>query len=322
MGAEDASDLVVVSAFRDSYVPTRSSVIGQLARRGISVEKLATDKEADLRATTSCWISKPIRQGRDLHGFERLLCYEPQKPALAAEAVGDLFRALVPYVGGPTGVTTVAMPVVATGDQGQRVGEMMTAILDAAQKWMEVGLPLERLRIVTPTLGVEGQAQTAFASWLDRRAVAPSPVGPPSPESDATSDAFDVFVSYATADGTATSEQVVTQITKLRPSARVFQDKLSIDIGTAWQRRIATAIESSRRVVIVLTPGFLLSRACQEELNMAHLKHLEADQPVLFPLYVLSCALPLHIRVLNYIDCREQDVAATNVACQRLVESL
>lgn len=323
VGREDASDLLVVSAFPNDYMPT-SSLIGQLARRGLSVSMLAADKEADLRATTSCWISKHIDGGRHRYGFDRLLCYEPRTPARAAETIGDLFRALVPYVGPTTGVATVAMPVLASGDMARPLDEMLAATLDAAGHWMAARLALERLRIVVRA-GSVGRASESFARWATSNPPArvDAKLGDAAADAAAGPTSFDVFISYARADGATTAELVARALAELRPGSRIFLDKLSIDVGVPWQQRIAESIDASRKVVVVLTPGFLASKPCQEELNMASLKHLESTEPVLFPIYVLSCErLPLHLRVLNYFECREADGALVRAACQDLVGAL
>ncbi len=330
VGPEDASDLLVVSAFPDDYYPTASSLIGQLARRGLNVSLLAADKEADLRATTSCWISKRIAGGRARYGFDRLLCYEPRRPAWAAETVGDLFRALVPYVGGTAGISTIAMPVVASGDMARPVDEMLPAILAAGRRWMTAGLALERLRIVIRDPDTVERAADSFSkSSMRNLPAAPSPPAQPLAVDSAndwdsdTVNAVDVFISYARNDGSTTADQIVRGVTALRPATRVFLDKLSIDVGVPWQQHIASSIEASRKVVVVLTPGFLVSKACQEELNMASLKHQESQTPVLFPVYVLSCQqLPLHLRVLNYFECREENPTLIQDACQQLVRAL
>src|SRR5271166_4490708 len=151
MTAQDGCDVLVVSAFQSDYFGRLTwaapSVISALADRGLSVAELAANPEIDLRATTSCWLSRVMPPGRTF-GFDRLLCFEPATPHTAASTVGGIFRILVPFVGPQIGIRDVAMPIVASGNQRVPRKEMLTAILMAARRWMEFGLPLDRLRIV------------------------------------------------------------------------------------------------------------------------------------------------------------------------------
>src|SRR4051812_33471762 len=75
MTPQEAVDVLIVSAFPNSYWPTASSLIGALAQKGVSVAALAKDKATDLRQTFSCWLSKEIT-GPGIQ-FKRILCFEP-----------------------------------------------------------------------------------------------------------------------------------------------------------------------------------------------------------------------------------------------------
>src|SRR5262245_27184732 len=72
----EAVDILIVSALPDDYSPTETSLSGALHRAGVSVAKLAEDKEVDLRRFSSCWLSRPIQRPK-LH-FQRILCFEPR----------------------------------------------------------------------------------------------------------------------------------------------------------------------------------------------------------------------------------------------------
>jgi hypothetical protein len=110
-------DCLVVSAFPDDYTPTPSSVIGALAREGVSVADLAKDKEVDLRESFSCWMSKDLSSRFPTIGFRRLLCFEPLARGNPAELTSDVFSALMPFALGDAPMRSVAMPVLASGDQ-------------------------------------------------------------------------------------------------------------------------------------------------------------------------------------------------------------
>ena len=57
--------------------------------------------------------------------------------------VGDIFRALTPILGEKSDISSVAMPIVAAGDQGYPISTILVPLLEAAIQWMETGLPLD-----------------------------------------------------------------------------------------------------------------------------------------------------------------------------------
>jgi hypothetical protein len=326
MTARDGCDLLVVSAFRRDYSPRATSVLGALAKRGLSVAALAANPEIDLRATTSCWLSRAMPPGRSF-GFDRLLCFEPATPHTAASTVGDIFRTLVPFVGPEIGIRDVAMPIVASGNQRVPREEMLTAILAAAGRWMEFGLPLNRLRIVMYHRGPRDAAVAVFDDFAHavRRtgstagSAATTEVTPAGMGNgrDAT-----VFVSYAHADGRPVVDEIRSHISAVAPNVRTLVDIADIDVGAYWQTRIAELIQGSNTVLLVVTEGFWQSKVCLEEYNMARVLDSDRGGGVLFPIYALSCDLPLHFRILHYEDCREADQTRLRDACDRLVATL
>ncbi|MDT5091152.1 MAG: hypothetical protein QOH60_515 [Mycobacterium sp.] len=326
MTARDGCDLLVVSAFPGDYSSTRRSVIEALGSRGLSVAALAANPEIDLRATSSCWLSRAMPPGRNF-GFDRLLCFEPAIPHTAASTVGDIFRTLVPFVGPEIGIRDVAMPIVASGNQGVPREEMLTAILAAAGRWMEFGLPLNRLRIVMYHRGSRDPAIAAFDDFAHavqgNGSTAGSAATTEAKEAETENEAEStVFVSYAHADGRPAVDEIRSHISAVAPSVHTLVDIADIDVGAYWQTRIAELIQSSNVVVLVVTEGFWRSKVCLEEYNMARVLDSDRGGGVLFPICALSCDLPLHFRILNFEDCREADQTRLREACDRLVATL
>lgn len=309
--AEHAVDLLVVSAFPDSYVPTHGTLIRALDRRGVRVGALAKDMEQDLRDASSCWLSRPVRRP-DLN-FDRILCFEPGYRGWepASTVVGDVFRSLMPFTIDATNVRRIAMPLVATGNQREDPAAMLEATLEAATGWLSIGMPLDVLKIVL----YEGRERahidrlaSVFADFAHRWRAATSepPVAPAAPTAGAVADRhYDFFISYAREDEQH-ARALVEKLRLLDPSLRIFLDQSELDTGSAWQSAIYEAIESSHRVVCLYSPDFVNSPVCKEEFNIGMLRHRE-EGGVLFPAYLRTATLPSYMRLVQYVDLRESD---------------
>jgi hypothetical protein len=146
---EHKVDIVILSAFPNNYAPTPNTLIGSLDQKGLSVAKLANDKDMDLRKTLWCWFSKELSRDQvDKFNFSRILCFEPEKRRDdAAEYVADIFRCLNNFVFDDD-VNHVAMPAVAAGNQRASIIKITEAIIEAATFWLQRGLPLQSLKLV------------------------------------------------------------------------------------------------------------------------------------------------------------------------------
>ena len=76
-----------------------SSLIGALFQKGVSVYDLAQNKAVDLRQTCSCWLSSQVPATDPGIQFDRILCFEPLVRGDPPDVVGDIFRALTPFLG-------------------------------------------------------------------------------------------------------------------------------------------------------------------------------------------------------------------------------
>lgn len=310
---DEAVDILVVSAFPNNYTPTPTSLIGALYRKGVSVELLARTKAADLRQTFSCWMSQEIAVALPGIEFKRILCFEPLSRGSPPSIVGDIFRALAPFLGGDPPITTVAMPIVATGDQAFSVSDMLPSLLDAAVHWMALGLPLKRLKIVAYSDYQAAEAKELSSRLKEKYS---------SPPFEAKRDLkYDVFISYAHEDQNAAS-LIVEELQKLQPNIRIFLDRKNINVGAAWQPEIFEALDACRKVLVLFSPSYLGSKVCKEEFNIAWVRSREADEDYIFPIYLYSAPLPTYMKYRQYMDCREGDKDKIRSACKRLVSVL
>lgn len=122
---QHAVDVLVVSAFPGNYAPTPSSLIGALWERGVNVAALARRKSEDLCEDFGCWLSEVVPES---YGFRRILCFEPLRRGTAPQVVGDLFRAIAALAGSVAVMRSVAMPILAAGDQGHGRVRMLRSL--------------------------------------------------------------------------------------------------------------------------------------------------------------------------------------------------
>jgi TIR domain len=301
LGPDEAIDILVVSAFPNDYLPTSGSLIGALGSRGVWVVDLATRKAVDLRTTCSCWLSEPILPKLPGIEFKRILCFEPGFRGDPPQVVGDIFRSLVPFIGSNLMGTTVAMPLVACGDQGVPVAKMIRPLLEAAINWMKLGLPLERLKVVVYSSHDAAQAAAEFARMKSQHGAPPvAPVANPEPK-------FDVFLSYATKDWETVS--VIAEELKAKDDrVKVFLDRVSIDVGSAWQQKLYEALDDCRKVIAVLSPAYLESKWCLEEFNIALCRQRDTGESIIHPFLLYKCKTPYYIKMIQHEDCTEGDV--------------
>jgi len=358
LGAGEGFDLLVVSAFPDDYLPTPTSLIGALHRKGLSVAALAQDKGVDLRNNFSCWLSKPVSPADPGLRFTRILCFEPSRRGAPPEVVGDIFRALMPILAEAPDINSIALPIVAAGNQGCSVAEMLPPLLDAALGWLEKGLPLDCIKIVTLHDTQAAEAETIFDArkhaYLAPRPAAAAPLAgddfllgggidrgsasdgnfrsmdsgiaspdtAPAPAFETPAEPeYDVFISYSRKNA-HDSEMLEKALRQHRPEIRIFVDRKNLDVGSAWQIEIFESLDKCRKIVAMLSPEYIASKVCKEEFNIAWLRGREADDDIIFPLYLYSAPLPTYMKYKNFLDCREGDAQRIEDASRRLLDTL
>lgn len=308
MTPDEGVDVLVVSAFPNDYTPTPHSLIGRLAQKGISVAQLAQDKAEDFRPNLSCWISKELPSSSGI-GFKRILCFEPLTRGNPADTVSDIFQCLIASAANEATEFCVAMPVVATGDQNAPLAEIIEPLLDAAIHWMELGLALKDLKIVTRNELRAAELKGAFS--VLKRQLQRERAGEQSRK-------YDLFISYSHAnkDEADFLKQVLEQA---RPNVRIFLDRSELKTGVAWQQEIYEAIDQCQRVIAIFSPPYMQSKMCREEFNIAMLRHRESKDGVLLPLYLQTASLPSYMRLIQYQDCRELDRNKLQAACETIL---
>jgi hypothetical protein len=311
--AADHTDVLIVSAYPDTYDPLPGSLIAALHGKGIDVAKLAMQKEVDLREAFSCWLSRDIGNAHSGIHVHRILCYEPYVKGTPEELVGDIFRSLAPFVCGSPFLRTVAAPVVASGYQGVRPDRMLRLLVETALQWMRAGMPLDCVKIVA----FPGQeASVLHDVFLELKHDLATNVGIPRLPNQ-----YDCFISYA---HTNVQQALALESTlrKIKPRIRLFVDLQQLDTGAAWQQHIYESLDRCAKVIALLTPDYLRSKVCMEEFNIAHCRSRESDRHILAPFYLYTSILPTYMKLVQFWDCREGDVAKVEQACWSLLQEL
>jgi hypothetical protein len=316
---EQRVDAIIVSAFPYDYAPTTGSLIGALHRSGLSVQALARDPYADLRSNFSCWLSREIAPSIAGLSFRHLLCFELLARGTPPETVSDIFQALAPFAYAEPAIRSVAMPVVATGDQGYSISTMLPPLLTAAKNWLTIGFPLRTIKLVVRSEGALAEAIPIFKRYQEPGSPTGPQAGTQGQDRSSHAAAYDVFVSYSRQDEGAAQHLA----TRLKQSGlTVFIDRSEIDVGSSWQQKIFDALESCQVTVALYSPGFVESKVCKEEFNISWARGREEGRSMIFPLLVRDASLPTYMKLLNYIDCRVSDHGKIASAASALATNL
>ena len=295
--AAESFDLLVVSAFPNDYIPTPTSLIGALYRKGVSVDMLAKVKEIDLRSIYSCWLSMKL-DPKDYIGiqFSRILCFEPLiKNQSPPQLIGDIFQSLLPMTE-QYGIKSIAMPILSTGDAMYPVQRILPILIEASVNWLNIGLELDTIKIVAHS---ENQAREALKIFRELKAQVEVKLN-----SFSRNYTHDYFISYSHSN-TIEAESLYNTITEADPTLKVFIDKNELKTGYAWQQELFEALDDCKYIITLLSPDYLKSKVCLEEYHIAHYRQRESDTSVLKPIYLYSSALPTYMKLNQYFDCRE-----------------
>ncbi|XP_038064142.1 uncharacterized protein LOC119734685 [Patiria miniata] len=332
LDVKDKVDVLCVSVFGSSYSPSSHTLVGALNKKlNLSVKRLAKDKEEDLRHAYMCWWSKPLPENLP---FRKLLCFENRGRLFRPqELVANVFRCLVPILNNEPG--TVISPLLNTGGQGRDEATMLVGMVEAAIKWMKAGLPLKQLKIVLYANVIKGKVITVhmrdqegiMKAFRDLKKKHNRQIFIPM----AVPLEYDIYLSHSAADGQIAS-MVETKFRASKPDIRIYkseevpvenaEDKAETE-GSFWQEDLFKIMSRCARVVPILSPAFLESKACVDLYNMALCCNRRAQRDLLAPLYIEKIEdMPTYMGLVQYIDCSPKDEAKISEGCEHLVQSL
>nr|XP_054764463.1 uncharacterized protein LOC129271127 [Lytechinus pictus] len=323
---KDGVDVLIVSAFRGSYVESRTSVIGALSQSlNVSVASLAQDKEEDLRSLYSCWWSKPLPNHL---AFKRVLCFETRgkfHDGRPQELVANVFRCLVSILKNEDG--SVITPLLNTGDQGYGEVSMLKGMVQGAVSWMKAGLPLRLMKLVLYCRIQDGKMQKHSLRNFDRVIATFSELKERYemqlllPKEIPLE--FDIYLSFSEEDE-AVAKVIKEKLSVANDGIRIYDSsQQSLDRDSVFQQDMYSVMMKSARVVTVLTPNYLRNKACIDQYNIALCCNRRAKRDVLAPVYVHSVdIMPTYMGLVQYVDCRPADYMKIQEACSQVCVSL
>jgi len=103
-----------------------------------------------------------------------------------------------------------------------------------------------------------------------------------------------IFLSYARADS-----EIALKLTRDLKAAGVpiWLDQLDIPPGERWDRAVEAALESSKCLLVILSPNSMSSENVMDEASYAM-----DEKKEIVPVIVQQCKLPLRMRRLQFID--------------------
>ncbi|EDV23968.1 uncharacterized protein TRIADDRAFT_57729 [Trichoplax adhaerens] len=307
----DEIDVLVVSAFSNDYAAIPGTLIGALKKNlGISVEELAKNKAEDYRKYYSCWWSQLLPSHIN---FKRIVCFEKKISVKPTQVIGNIFRCFFPLFNNEP--CSVAMPVLATGNQGYSQTRVFESLLNAAIRWIRAGLPLKSLLVCNFTKNPE---LDLLFTKIKATALLPQPIAKV-PEFD-----FDFYISYSPQDITLANRvknELENAWAEEKKAIRLHTNFQEINPDISWQDEIYNAICKSIRVIVILTPSYLQCEACKEQFNVALCVNQQSKWNLLAPLYVIAIPdIPTYITLVQYIDCRDNTEVCISKASEQFCE--
>jgi len=292
-------DALVVSAFPDNYKPTRASVITALDKVGISVEALAADKESDLRAQFSCWISKEFNK----RNIERIICFEPVNRTNPYSLIAGTFEGIMNF-SIQFDMHTIAMPLVLTGNQGFDEEKVAQELISTSMFWLNKESPLKTIKIVVNT---DAKIELVKKEWEEFQQKS---------SLEYAKDSYDFFISYSRKN----IEMARAIQDRLQGKFNLFFDKEDIGVGMNWLNKINSSLETSARFIVCLSPDYIASKVCKYEYTFCNLKLITDGDDCVLPVYLYSATLPFHMQILNYHDAREGQMKGVEEFCNMVIK--
>ncbi|ESO87656.1 hypothetical protein LOTGIDRAFT_234910 [Lottia gigantea] len=323
---EDKVDYILISAFPNDYSAVRGTVIGSLySYLGIDVERLAVNKDVDLRKNFSCWVSGALPSHAP---YKRLVCFERiYQGGSVSEQIAKVYRSFTPIFNNEE--TTVISPLLATGNQGHSTKKILTAMVDGACGWILSGLPLRHLKLVVYSKKINEiyKRDVETVEEFKNLKIKWEKISKSKAAKAEQIDDYDVYLSYSEAD-IQSSQKIISKLQRVKPEIKLFTKIITFSNNDVWQQKIFDVMVKSKRIIVILSPAYIANEECLEQFNMAMCCNRYKKKQVLAPFYIETIpSFPSYMLLVQYVECRirresDNDERLIGKACEIIIEAI
>ena len=138
-------DLICVSAFKNDYEPTLTSIIGQFLQKGVDIEYLSKVPKLDFRDSLSIWVSESLKNEKN----KNIICVEiTGANILFSKTIQNLFSVIsILEIQGEQN-KTIAIPLLGAGDQQIDSKIIIPQLIDISLEFLKYSRHLDKIYFV------------------------------------------------------------------------------------------------------------------------------------------------------------------------------
>ncbi|OWF43843.1 uncharacterized protein LOC110459200 [Mizuhopecten yessoensis] len=92
---------------------------------------------------------------------------------------------------------------------------------------------------------------------------------------------YDIFISYSHKNPDQAGD-LLKELLGAKPEPKIFYDRSELTMGSMWQKTLYDSVDGARCVIALVSQTYVSSLICQEEYNIALLRHLIDPTKILF----------------------------------------
>jgi len=170
-------DVLVVSAYQNSYLPVKHSLIGALLEnKKIDVSELAKSPEIDLRQSQHVWLSRELDV--DTYHIRRIACIEMKKFGDKSINISNIKKSMIALFGmfaaaqyANIKLETVAMPLLGSGIQHISPEDVIRVLLQEGKRGLMNIQNISKLLLIDTDTEKMFNMSTAMNKYLGRTAL-------------------------------------------------------------------------------------------------------------------------------------------------------